>query len=155
MLLRRTSLQHFAPLELLSLSGARFYKHSAPLELKHLGAVRLRCISVVNYSRKLPIPETQRDQILQNVNFTANCNCLGSPTPCRRKPLKSNSADPMVGSILLAVLNVLNISTMGISAYRSPKRNGLCKRQSSEKYSLFFRASFRGKQRVAHPGDFG
>src|ERR1051325_2083665 len=78
----------------------------------------------------------------QNVNLIANCTCLGSPTPCRRKPLKSNRLGavselelPQVESALmrLSLLKVLNISTVGVSAMLSPNLNGRDRRQSNEK----------------------
>src|SRR5437773_1777544 len=93
----------------------------------------------------------------QKVNLIANCTCLGSPTPCRRNPLKSNRLGavrefwfPQVESALirLSVLKVLNISTVGVSARPSPILNGRDSRQSNEKYSLSFRNVFR----LAHGG---
>ncbi len=95
--------------------------------------------------------------VTQNVNLIDNCTWRGSPTPCRRKPLKSNRLGavrefwfPQVERALirLSLLKVLNISTVGISAYRSPNLNGRDSRQSNETYSLSFRNVFR----LAHGG---
>ena len=41
------------------------------------------------------------------------------------------------------LLKVLNISTVGISSYRSPNLNGRAKRQSKEKYLLSLRSVLR------------
>ena len=51
----------------------------------------------------------------QNNSFTATCTCRGSPTPARRNPSKLKSAGVLNGLTLLALLNVLNISTIGMS----------------------------------------
>ena len=51
----------------------------------------------------------------QNNSFTATCTCRGSPTPARRNPSKLKSAGVLSGLMLLALLNVLNISTIGMS----------------------------------------
>ncbi len=52
----------------------------------------------------------------QNVNFTASCTWRGSPTPVRRKPSKLKSAGVLSGLMLFALLNVLNISRIGVSS---------------------------------------
>ena len=52
----------------------------------------------------------------QNVNFTANWTCRGSPTPERRNPSKLKSAGVLSGLTLFALLKVLNISIIGINA---------------------------------------
>ena len=49
----------------------------------------------------------------------------------------------MVGSMLLFVLKVLNISKMGMIATDSLKWKARCKRQSKEKNSLFLRRWLR------------
>src|SRR5690349_10230445 len=80
----------------------------------------------------------------QKVNFTASCTWRGSPTPWRRKPSKLNNPGVVSGLIRLSLLKVLNISTEGISAKRSPpKRMRLDRLQSNEKYSLSLRAVLR------------
>src|SRR5882672_9617213 len=43
----------------------------------------------------------------QNVKRNASWACRGSPTPTRRKPLKSNSAGELSGFRLFLLLNVL------------------------------------------------
>src|SRR5919205_1782528 len=107
----------------------------------------------------LPIPVNysylQTSRHRQKTNFTASWSWRGSPTPWRRKPSKLKSADPMVGSMLLFVLKVLNISTIGIIAIDSLKWKARCNRQSKEKNSLFFRTVLRGKQREAQLIDLG
>src|SRR5882724_385612 len=53
---------------------------------------------------------------IQKVNFTDNCACRGSPTPCRKKPSKLNKPGVLSGLILFLLLKVLNNSKTGINA---------------------------------------
>ena len=60
------------------------------------------------------LENSARASTFQNVTLTASCTWRGSPTPCRRKPSKLNSAGVVSGLTLFALLNVLNISKLGM-----------------------------------------